>query len=87
MCAIFGVTLLAGGIANAVYATDNANVYNDHCTVTATLHSDIEVCEDIKTVFGLEVAATVSIQVMQWVIMVQLQDIPYSLFLLCHIKY
>jgi len=59
LCIIFGVCFLAGGIANAVYASDNADLYDDHCT--GSLRDDIEICEDLETVYGSQAAATVSL--------------------------
>ena len=54
------MSLFAGGIANAVYASDNGDVYNEHCTAGATSSRDIEVCENLETLYGSQAAATVS---------------------------
>ena len=57
---IFGVCLFGGGVANAVYSSDNSDLYNDHCTSSAEIREDIELCEDLETVYSSQAAATVS---------------------------
>ena len=47
-------------MANAVYAADNGDAYSEHCTASATVSSDIEVCEHLETLYGSQAAATVS---------------------------
>ena len=43
-----------------VYAADNNNLYNDHCTASADVLDDIEFCEDLETLYGSQAAAAVS---------------------------
>ena len=62
VCVIFAISLLAGGIANAVYAADNSDHHFDLCA--STFRSDIEDCEHLETVYQSEAAATVSVLVM-----------------------
>ena len=67
---VIGVCFLAGGIANVIYATDNENLYSDHCSryenaysysartgETESLLPDI--CRDLFSVYASEIGCVV----------------------------
>ena len=58
LCFLFGVALLAGAVSNAVYASDNQDLYDTG--LCGGYYSYIEVCEDLEMVYRAEAAAAVS---------------------------
>ena len=64
ICLLFGIALLGGAIANAVYASDNQDLYDDtRCSENYYLKYISEVqesCDDLQTVYTSEAAAAVS---------------------------
>ena len=57
MCVVFGLGLLSGGIASAVYASDNSDLYHDVCFFGDNSGGD---CDDLQTVYNSEAASAVS---------------------------
>jgi len=63
MSALFAVCLLAGGIANAIYGSENADKYDkveSLCVMNGIPSLLEELCEDLKRVRDTEIAAAVS---------------------------
>ena len=63
LCALFGLSLLAGVISNSVYAADNLDLYYDlHCDYLYNYDYGYatEFCDDLYTVYSSEVSAAVS---------------------------
>ena len=61
LCAVFGLSLFAGGVANAIYATNNAKTINDIsdiCDQATNISSDL--CGALERVRDSEAAAAVS---------------------------
>jgi len=59
------VSLLAGGVANAVYASDNADTYDEiepflHCGSSNGYPRLNDFCDDVKRLRDSEIAASVS---------------------------
>ena len=64
LCILFGISLLAGGISNSVYSSDNRDDYdNSLCSYTNRYYVNVvdEVCDDLQTVYEAEAAAAVSL--------------------------
>ena len=63
LCALFGLSLLAGVISNTVYAADNLDLYYDlNCDYFYDYNYDYvtEFCDDLYRVYSSEVSAAVS---------------------------
>ena len=58
LCILFVLSLLAGGIVNAVYASDNNALFNEICTFEFAIPT--ESCEDFERVVATEAASAVS---------------------------
>ena len=58
-CILFALALLAGGIANAIYATDNSELRRDTCFFDFNFVED-ELCENLERVRDAEIASVVS---------------------------
>ena len=60
-CAVFGLSLFAGGVANAIYAANNSNTIDD-ISVICNQPTDIsgDLCDALKRVRDSEAAAAVS---------------------------
>lgn len=56
LCALFGLGLLAGAISNAVYASDNEDLY-DKIGCYYYDNYAVEICEDLERVYTSEAAA------------------------------
>ena len=72
LCGVFALSFLAGGVVNAIYADDNADLvlkrrelceYVDEVTAYRDLTEFEEFCEDIKRVRDSQAAAAVSCEV------------------------
>ena len=64
LCILFGISLLAGGISNSVYSSDNRDDYdNSLCSYTNRYYVNVvdEVCDDLQTVYEAQAAAAVSL--------------------------
>ena len=63
VCLVFVLALLSGGIANAKYASDNQDDYNNSpCSYDSEYyHNDI--CEDAETLYSAEAATAVSSEI------------------------
>ena len=57
-CILFAIALLAGEIANAIYAADNSNLWTDAYFLTI-LEGD-EICESLEKARDTEIASVVS---------------------------
>ena len=55
---MFGLSLFAGGVANAIYAANNAGNIHDICDQSTDITNDI--CDALRRVRDSEVAAAVS---------------------------
>ena len=67
LCGIFALSFLAGGVANAVYAADNAEIVDDTthaCELVRQQYSYLselkDLCDDRERVRDSEAAAAVS---------------------------
>ena len=56
-CVLFVLAFLAGGITNAIYASENSDLYTDLCFFSGTVN---EFCSDLKRVVAAEGASAVS---------------------------
>ena len=61
LCFLFGLALLAGAVANSVYASDNQDLYDDSICSRNYYYSDLTVCDDLERLYISEGAAAVSI--------------------------
>ena len=65
LCVLFGISLLAGGISNAVYSSDNRDLYDDStCSYRNGYYIDnivYDICDDLQTVYEAQDAAAVSL--------------------------
>ena len=57
-CILFAIALLAGGIANAVFAADNSELWTDACFFT--FRDEDEICRSLARVRDAEIASVVS---------------------------
>ena len=58
-CILFALALLAGGIANAIHAADNSELWRDTCFFVFGFDGD-EFCENLERVRDAEIASVVS---------------------------
>ena len=58
LCVVFGLSLFAGGVANAIYAANNAGSIDDICDQFPDITNDI--CDALRRVRDSEAAAAVS---------------------------
>ena len=58
LCIVFGLSLFAGGVANAIYAANNAGNMHDICDQSTDVINDI--CDALRRVRDSEAAAAVS---------------------------
>ena len=58
LCVVFGLSLFAGGVANAIYAANNAGNMHDICDQSTDVINDI--CDALRRVRDSEAAAAVS---------------------------
>ena len=56
LCVIFGLAFLAGVVGNAVFASNNQDVYDD----TTCASYDLDFCNDLERLYISEAAAAVS---------------------------
>ena len=54
---MFGLAFLSGAITNAVYASDNIDLYYD---LECDYYYDNDFCEDLERVYSSEASAAVS---------------------------
>ena len=54
---LFGLSFCSGGIANAIYASDNGDLHTDLCFFG---NGGSEFCSDLQRVVGTEAASAVS---------------------------
>ena len=58
ICVLFVLAFLAGGITNAIYASENGDLHFDLCFGFST--ADVEFCNDLERVVAGEGASAVS---------------------------
>ena len=58
LCVLFGMAFFAGAVSNAVYASDNQDLYNTG--LCGGYYSYLEVCDDLEIIYQSEAAAAVS---------------------------
>ena len=58
LCIVFALSLFAGGVANAIYAANNARNMHDICDQSPDVTNDI--CDALRRVRDSEAAAAVS---------------------------
>ena len=58
LCVVFGLSLFAGGVANAIYAANNVGNMHDICDQSPDITNDI--CDALRRVRDSEAAAAVS---------------------------
>ena len=64
LCVVFGLSLFAGGVANAIYAANNAGIIYDICDQSTDIDNDI--CDAFRRVRDSEAAAAVSSEKIIW---------------------
>ena len=69
---MFGLSLFAGGVANAIYAANNAGNIRDICDQSTDITNDI--CDALRRVRDSEVAAAVSCDKIIW-------DKPHNIYI------
>ena len=58
LCVVFGLSMFAGGVANAIYAANNTVSIDDTCDQSPDITNDI--CDALRRVRDSEAAAAVS---------------------------
>ena len=65
LCVLFGIAVLAGGITNLVYASDNRDLYDDSICSDRNGNYDNNIvndaCDDLQALIAAESAAAVSL--------------------------